>query len=148
MTPVRRGSGVSQPMHDAHLAAVAEVQAKAAEDRAAEDAKVQDLYAKALDAGVDTTEADIREALRATARATKAQVRQRRADAAALLVEPPSAGRTVDDVRRWGEALRAPDGSAPTLDLVAERMGVTARWVSALCSEHGGYKSVVPNRKS
>ncbi len=75
--------------------------------------------------------------------------RQDQAEAARIVVglEPPSERVTVDDVRRTGDALREPDGSRPTLALVAERLGRSERWISKLCNPHGGYRQVVPDRK-
>jgi hypothetical protein len=60
---------------------------------------------------------------------------------------PKGSGPSVDDVARVGEELRSPDGTAPTQEAVAERLGCSPRWVSSLCSPRGGYHAVVPYRK-
>lgn len=57
---------------------------------------------------------------------------------------PKGTGVTVDDVRRVGEQLRGPDGTRPPLQVVAEELGVGARWVSEVCRPAGGYRKVVP----
>jgi hypothetical protein len=61
---------------------------------------------------------------------------------------PTGPGRTVDDVRRVGEELRDPEtGIGPTEETVSEKLGCSVRWVSTICKDHGGYRSVVPYRK-
>lgn len=72
---------------------------------------------------------------------------ERLADAQTRTGAPKGSGRTVDDVRSAGEAMREPDGTGPTEQAVAEALGVTPEWVSRLCRASGGYKKVVPARK-
>jgi hypothetical protein len=61
---------------------------------------------------------------------------------------PRGTGKTWQDVQAKGDELRDPEtGDGPTLDTVAEGLGVSPRYVSKLCQDHGGYKAVVPAKR-